>query len=98
MPDEGLPPPVLIASPAQLSAFLHEVEQSPVVAVDTESNSLFAYWERVCLVQFSIPAGDYLVDPLALPDLGALGPLFANPRQQKVFHAAEYDLICLKRD
>ena len=96
--DEGLPPPALIASPAQLSAFLRELEQSPVVAVDTESNSLFAYWERVCLIQFSIAAGDYLVDPLALPDLTALGPLFANPRQQKVFHAAEYDLICLKRD
>ena len=98
MPDEVLPPPALIASPSQFAALVRELEQSPVVAVDTESNSLFAYWEQVCLIQFSIPAGDYLVDPLALPDLGALGPLFANPRQQKVFHAAEYDLICLKRD
>ena len=70
MPDEGLPPPALIASPAQLAALMRELEPCPVVAVDTESNSLFAYWERVCLIQFSIPSGDYLVDPLALPDLG----------------------------
>ena len=27
-----------------------------------------------------------------------LAPFFANPDQQKVFHAAEYDLICLRRD
>ncbi len=69
-----------------------------VVAVDTESNSLYAYQEQVCLIQFSIPAQDYLVDPLALKDLSALGPLFANPRIEKIFHAAEYDLLCLDRD
>src|SRR5512137_2175626 len=98
MPDPELPPPALIANPSDLTALLHDLEQTPVVAVDTESNSLFAYWEQVCLIQFSTPAVDYIVDPLALPDLSALGPLFANPRQQKIFHAAEYDIICLKRD
>ncbi len=98
MPDPELPPPALIATPRDLTALLHDLEKTPVVAVDTESNSLFAYWEQVCLIQFSTPAADYIVDPLALPDLSALGPLFANPRQQKIFHAAEYDVICLKRD
>jgi ribonuclease D len=98
MPDLVLAPPALIASPSQLAALMRELEGAPVVAVDTESNSLFAYWEQVCLIQFSTPAGDYLLDPLALPDLGILGPVFANPRQQKIFHAAEYDVICLKRD
>ncbi len=68
------------------------------IAVDTESNSLFAYRERVCLIQFSSPEIDYLVDPLALSDLSLLAPLFASPHIEKIFHAAEYDLICLKRD
>ena len=72
---------------------LHEV-----VAVDTESNSLHAYREVVCLIQFSTPDADYIVDPINLPDLSALAPVFANPDQQKIFHAAEYDLICLRRD
>jgi ribonuclease D len=68
------------------------------VAVDTESNSLHAYREQVCLLQFSTEETDYLVDPLAPMDLGVLAPIFASPKIEKVFHAAEYDLICLRRD
>ena len=68
------------------------------MAVDTESNSLHAYQEQVCLIQFSIPSGDYLVDSVVLDDLDALAPIFADGRIEKIFHAAEYDVICLKRD
>lgn len=49
-------------------------------------------------MQFSTPKADYLLDPLALRDLSLLAPIFANPNIEKVFHAAEYDLICLRRD
>jgi ribonuclease D len=66
--------------------------------VDTESNSLHAYQEQVCLIQFSTQGHDFLVDPLSLDDLSPLGEVFAHPKIEKVFHAAEYDLICLKRD
>ena len=93
-----LPPPILVADDAGLASLVRELAACPIVAVDTESNSLHAYRERVCLIQFSTPAADYIVDPLRLPDLQALAPLFANPDQQKIFHAAEYDLICLGRD
>jgi ribonuclease D len=98
MTEEQLPEPILITRQADLDKMVARLEQEPVVAVDTESNSLFAYYEQVCLLQFSIPGIDYLVDPLALDDLGALGPFFADPSIEKVFHAAEYDIICLKRD
>jgi ribonuclease D len=50
------------------------------------------------LLQFSSPSADYLVDPLELTDLSALGPIFKSPKIEKIFHAAEYDLICLRRD
>jgi ribonuclease D len=69
-----------------------------IIAVDTESNSLFAYQEQVCLIQFSTTEDDYLVDPLALDDLSSLEPIFSSTEIEKVFHAAEYDLICLSRD
>ena len=94
----SLPPPVVVADPDSLQGLARALAACPIVAVDTESNSLHAYRERVCLIQFSTPEADYIVDPLALPDLDALAPLFANGAQQKVFHAAEYDLICLRRD
>jgi ribonuclease D len=93
-----LPPPVLVADPNGLAQLAHALAAHPVVAVDTESNSLHAYRERVCLIQFSTPDADYVVDPIVMSDLSPLAPCFANPCQQKVFHAAEYDLICLKRD
>jgi len=96
--DTILPPPTFVTSPPQLVTLLEALTDQPAVAVDTESNSLYAYRERVCLIQFSIPGADYLVDPLAGLDLSPLAPFFAHPEVQKVFHAAEYDVMCLKRD
>jgi len=90
--------PVWIAEPRDLQQMVRALAEEPRLAVDTESNSLFAYQERVCLIQFSTPTVDYLVDPLALQDLTSLEALFSNPDQLKIFHASEYDLICLKRD
>src|SRR5690606_29531 len=65
---------------------------------DTESNSLYAYRERVCLIQLSTRSRDYILDPLIIVDMSPLAPLLADPGVEKVFHAAEYDLICLHRD
>ncbi len=77
---------------------LRQMRSRLLVAVDTESNSLHAYRERVCLMQLSIPSADFLIDPLASIDLGALGPMFADPSIEKVLHACEYDVIGLRRD
>lgn len=94
----SLAPPISIVDASGLTALARELAQEAAIAVDTESNSLFAYRERVCLIQLSTQERDYIVDPLILSDLSGLGPLFADPRHQKVFHAADYDLLCLKRD
>lgn len=88
----------LITQPSQLSLLFQALSAQPAVAVDTESNSFYAYRERICLIQFSTPAGDYIVDPLAGLDLEVLGRLFADPAVQKVFHAAAQDVAGLKRD
>lgn len=68
------------------------------IAIDTESNSLHAYHERVCLIQLSSLTADFLVDPFVFRDLNDLGELFARTDIQKVFHAGDYDIGCLKRD
>ena len=91
-------PPIWVDTPDALMTLMRRLDQEPVIAVDTESNSLHAYFEKVCLVQFSVPGADYLLDPLALSDLSPLVPIFADPAIEKVFHAAEYDVMVLKRD
>ncbi len=98
MLDPDLPPPVWVDTPAGLAALAAALAAQPVIAVDTESNSLHAYREQVCLIQFSTSTSDYILDPLALADLSSLAPVFASITIEKVFHAAEYDLICLRRD
>ncbi|GAB4503019.1 MAG: ribonuclease D [Anaerolineales bacterium] len=93
-----LPPPIWVATPEDLKACARVLAMQPSLAVDTESNSLYAYREQVCLLQFSTLQADYLIDPLALDNLTPLADVLDNPGIEKVFHAAEYDLICLKRD
>jgi len=98
MTADTFPPPVWVDHYNKLTSMVEDLTSQARVAVDTESNSLHAYREQVCLIQFSTPKKDYIVDPLALDDLSLLAPLFADPKTEKIFHAAEYDLICLKRD
>ncbi len=95
----SLPPPQLITTTAQFLQILPRLLASPVVAVDTEANSLFAYYHKVCLIQLSTPQTDYVIDPLAVElDSRPLGQLLAASHVQKVFHAAENDILVLKRD
>ncbi len=90
--------PDLITRIEDLKRLAEILLSQAIISVDTESNSLFAYREQVCLIQFSTLQDTYLIDPLALKNLDSLAPLFAAPHIEKIFHAAEYDLFCLKRD
>ena len=98
MTQKTLPPPVWVDDNNKLKQMVEDLSGQACIAVDTESNSLHAYRERVCLIQFSTLKEDYIVDPLTLEDLSPLAPLFTNSKIEKIFHAAEYDLLCLKRD
>lgn len=89
---------VWVDQPQKLRDISKMLSAQDILAVDTESNSLYAYQEQVCLIQFSTREKDFLVDALALPDLSPLEPIFRSESIMKVFHAAEYDLICLHRD
>jgi ribonuclease D len=95
---QPLQPPIWVDTSAGFRAMLAHLRGESALAVDTESNSLYAYTEQVCLIQISVPGTDYLVDPLALGDLSGLGPILADPAVLKVLHGAEYDLVVLRRD
>src|SRR5690606_1660523 len=97
LPDD-LQPAEFIRHARQLRALVDQLRGTPLLAVDTESNSLYAYYEQVCLIQLSTREKDWIVDPLALDDLSPLGDVLGDPATEIVFHAAEYDIVSLKRD
>jgi ribonuclease D len=88
----------LITAREHLEEVCVEFAKCSRLAFDTESNGFYAYKEKVCLIQISTPTDDYIVDPIAVTDISALGPLFSNPDIEILFHAGEYDVLCLKRD
>lgn len=88
---------ILVDHQDALDALADRLLQVQAFGVDTEANSLYRYRARVCLIQISIPGADYIVDPFAV-DVRPLGEAFASAAVQKVMHAGEYDVMCLRRD
>lgn len=93
-----LPPFRWVAGARAWADCLRELQAAPRLAIDLEANSMFAYNERACLIQMSTATADFILDPLADLDLSGLGAIIEDPAIEKVFHAAEYDLILLRRD
>jgi ribonuclease D len=93
-----LPPYKHIKHQSDWQECLRDLAQAPQIAIDLEANGMFAYREQMCLIQISTRDQDYIVDPFAKLDLEPLGVLIADPTIEKVLHAAEYDLILMKRD
>jgi ribonuclease D len=83
---------------ADFDRMLERIRSEQLVAVDTEADSLHSYFDKVCLMQVSVPGEDFVVDPLASIDLSGLGRLLADRATTKVLHGADYDLRILNRD
>jgi ribonuclease D len=91
----------LIATREDLADLAQELLSEKVLAIDTEADSFYHYFDKTCLVQIATRRQIYLIDPLALggpSELAPLGPILASPTICKIFHAAEYDIFVLKRD
>ena len=79
-------------------AVIERIRGARRIAIDTEADSLYHYFEKVCLLQLSTDDETFIIDPLTVTAVGELGPLMADPSIEKVFHAAGYDIFCLHRD
>lgn len=101
-------PPVLVYNQKALAQMVHHLSLQSAFALDTESNSFYAYYPKVCLIQITTFADshnpdtgrvvDYLVDPLRLDSLDPLTALVALGAHEVVMHAAENDVLQLQRD
>ncbi len=90
--------PVWVADRGGLDAARGALKAARALAVDTEADSFYHYFHKCCLVQVSDGHEVYLVDSIAVTDRDALGALFADPAVTKVLHAAEQDVLYLRRD
>jgi ribonuclease D len=93
-----LPPAIYIATHEALRELVQQLQHESLLALDTESNSMYAYHTKTCLIQLSTRQQDYIIDPFTIEDMQPLGTLLADERIEKVLHGAEYDLICMNRD
>ena len=86
----------LIDNARDLRRALELIEGQQAIALDTESDSFFAYAPKVCLLQVSFPGHDLLIDPLADLDLAPFGALLGDTSREVVLHAAENDVIQMR--
>ncbi len=90
---------VWIRTAAQLEELAGELVGCRAIGLDTEADSLHHYQEQVCLIQLCAHGGGaWLVDPLALDDLGPLAPILADGSVLKVVHGGDNDVTSMKRD
>jgi ribonuclease D len=82
-----------ITTTAELQGFCDRIADAPFIAVDTEFMRETTYWPKLCLVQVAAPGLAACIDPLAEGlDLAPLLAILADPRVEKVFHAARQDV------
>jgi ribonuclease D len=93
-----LPQVTLINTQAEWDRAAARLAQEPELALDTESNSLYTYRESICLIQIAAGEQVFLLDPLAVPDLSALGRILADSTVVKVLHGSDYDIRSFDRD
>ena len=74
------------------------ISGSPLIAIDTEAAGYHRYKDTVCLLQISTRVDTFVVDALALRELGSLAPVIQAPDTESLFHDADYDLRLLRRD
>jgi ribonuclease D len=68
------------------------------IGVDMEMDSMFHYREKICLIQMATEKHTFIIDPLKIPNMSLIKPLFENIRIKKVFHGADYDVRSMFRD
>ncbi len=93
------PPPFRwIDTPDGFAALCRDLAREPRLALDTESDGFHHYFDKLCLLQISTGSAHFIVDALAVGPLEPLRPVLENPGITTVLHAAEQDLMYLRRD
>ena len=88
----------LIENSVVLKKISGDLAREKTIAVDLESDSMYHFKEKICLIQISAKTSNFIIDPLKANDLTPLQAILSDPNIQKVFHGADYDIRSLFRD
>lgn len=86
----------LITDQARFRDLMAHLAGETSLALDTEASSFHRFHERIGLIQLSNRKDTWLIDPLAVTDVGELGTLLGSESGETVIHDADYDLRLLK--
>lgn len=91
-------PFTLVDTPAALDRAVAQIlaEAPDAIGIDTEFIPESRYVPQLCLVQLATPASVFLIDPLELPDISAMAPLFGPDGPTIVVHAGVQDVGLLE--
>jgi len=86
----------LITTNESLAEWTQAFEKFDTIAIDTEGDSLHCYFEKLCLVQVSVPTNqNILIDPLEPLDFSRFNEVLSHCRI--ILHGCDYDLRMLRR-
>ena len=87
---------MLITTEYELKELITKALRAPAVGLDTEFVWERTFYPCLGLVQLAIERECYLIDPVAIKDMSALGELISEPSVIKILHDAQQDLMILK--
>ncbi len=93
-----LPEVQFIETMTDLECLCKQLTGEVILGIDTEADSFHHYVPKVCLIQIATNERLFLIDPLAIPTMDPLRPLFASRSTKKILHGADYDVRSLCRD
>ena len=64
-----------IATSKDFQKVLQRLKSSSRIAIDIEADSLYHYYEKVCLIQISSDSDTYILDPLEVAGIESLAPM-----------------------
>ena len=79
---------------AAVSDMLAWMAPADRVAVDLEADSLYHYYEKVCLLQLTVRGRNFILDPLAGADVAPFVAALAD--KTLILHGCDYDLRMLR--
>lgn len=87
----------LIDEQEQILKIVDEASRADYISIDSESDGLYSYTDKLCLVQVEFSGKIYLIDTLKV-DINPMRGIFESKDIEKIFHSAYSDISMIKKN